>query len=141
MVVLSDLMHVCVGPEPNVQLWEPYQDGGDDERAVGQGVRDVGGAVLVAVRHVKATVGVPDPNLHTGERVRAALIPQSTGSGLTSGRDPVLEEGRSWESSNTTGWFRNPGNDCRMHTCKPRSSGWHCSAGVASCLLKWNMTN
>ena len=35
---------------------ETYQNGGDDKRPVSQGIRDVGRSVLVAVRHVKATV-------------------------------------------------------------------------------------
>lgn len=61
----------------NLRSGEPYQNGGDDERAVGQRVRDVGGPVLVAVRHVKATVGVPDPNLHRGERVRGCPHPHN----------------------------------------------------------------
>lgn len=41
-----------VSPPPS----EAYQNGGDDKRPVSQGIRDVGRSVLVAVRHVKATV-------------------------------------------------------------------------------------
>lgn len=50
-----------------------YQNGCDDQRPVSQGVGDVGRPVFVAVRHVKAAVGVPDADLHRTKLVRACL--------------------------------------------------------------------
>lgn len=43
---------LMVSPPPS----ETYQNGGDDKCPVSQGIRDVGRSVLIAVRHVKATV-------------------------------------------------------------------------------------
>lgn len=49
---LHPTARLVVSPLPS----ETYQNGGDDKRPVSQGIRDVGRPVLVAVRHVKATV-------------------------------------------------------------------------------------
>lgn len=47
-----------------------YQNGRDNQCPVSQRVCDVGWSVLVAVRHVKATVGVPHADLRRREQVK-----------------------------------------------------------------------
>lgn len=65
---------------------QTYQNGGDDKRPVSQGICDVGRPVLVAVCHVKATVWVPNPNLHRREQVSGCLATEIWNLSLNAGR-------------------------------------------------------
>ena len=60
-----------VAPNPRQPT---YQNCGDDECSVGQWISDIIGPVFVAIRHVKPTVGVPNPNLYRTQYIRGCWL-------------------------------------------------------------------